>query len=321
VSPKSPVDWLRQTLSDTAPVLVVVDCLFDFTTIKENSANAGYSAIYAALGPVLRFAQDRQVHIALIHHASKLANQGSIDAALGSTGITGKPGTVLNYRLSDQQDKTSTRILSCSKHRSGDMADIPDVVLAWDPTTQTVRVGGLHENLMLWNAGISILEALKAHPDGVTQARLLRELDGRRHTHIKAIHRLMALDLIKRDGPGTKTKPSTLRLAVAMTDPVQTWEAALGDPLTDPLGSPRSDTTPDSVPAVPGGIWNYGNCIVTSDAASRIQFPTFSNNGHHVENPGTESSRLFSVEETPLFSVEGTRPGSGVQSPPDAEVL
>jgi hypothetical protein len=55
VNQKDPVAWLRQTLASVEPALIVVGCLFDFTTVKDNASNAGYSAIYSALGRVLRW--------------------------------------------------------------------------------------------------------------------------------------------------------------------------------------------------------------------------------------------------------------------------
>src|SRR5262249_8916444 len=101
VEGKDPAAWLRDKLAELTPALIVVDCLFDFVRIDARSNNAGYGAIYATLGPVLRYAQSRRTHVALVHHAGKKADLASIDAALGSTGLAGKPGAVFTYRLSD----------------------------------------------------------------------------------------------------------------------------------------------------------------------------------------------------------------------------
>ena len=224
---RPPAEWLREKLAAITPALIIVDCLGDFARIDERANNAGYGAIYLALGPVLQYAQNQRTHIALIHHAGKRVDQAGIDAALGSTGITGKPGTVFNYRLSDPEDRQSPRILSCSKHRAGDSSDLPDVALGWDPESQTVSIAGLAERLALAAVGIRMIQTVLRQP-GITQQALLAEVSGRRGAKIEAFGALRAERIVIRSGNGGRSEPFTVALNPTVADPMSAWRDHLG---------------------------------------------------------------------------------------------
>jgi len=300
VDGKDPVAWLRDKLAELTPVLIIVDCLFDFARISDSANNGGYGAIYAALGPVLRYAQTQRTHVALIHHAGKRVDQASVDAALGSTGIAGKPGTVLNYRLSDPKDDASPRILSCSKHRAGDKEDLPAVVLHWDRGTKTVAVAGLAAKVALIAIGFTAVREVRRQP-GIAQPALLAELPGQKQAKVSAIKALVDQRICLREGRGVRSAPFVLSLSPDVADPEARWRAYC----TSIEDSGTEGPEPNSGISVPPTRFYSG-----TETQLQPESPVFGSEvPAHGEAPVPESTPAEkALESTPVYDLFDSRP-------------
>src|SRR6185503_534909 len=123
--------------------------------------------------------QAEKCHVHLLHHGGKGDREG-IDTALGSIGIVGKPGTVLDYRpLSKEQG--APRVLSGVKHREGDVVeDLPALVLDFN-RERGLTVAGFREDVLLREIGVSLIKAVWDQP-GIKQVDALAAVEGRKQT-------------------------------------------------------------------------------------------------------------------------------------------
>jgi hypothetical protein len=220
---KDPAAWLDHLLKNVTPALIIIDTLSDFARARHGASNAGYDEMMEKLGAVYRWTQSHQAHIHLIHHGAKGAREG-IDSPLGTIANVGKPGTVLDYRPMSKEEG-SPRVLRCLKHREGDPADLPSVVLDFD-RNKGLTVAGFREEVSVREMAVTIIRIVVKSPD-VKQAEVMAEVEGRKQSKLEALRLLTDTTtgvLVRTGTAGSRTSP--LRLSVRPDldgDPVEIW--------------------------------------------------------------------------------------------------
>jgi AAA domain-containing protein len=217
---KHPAAWLAKVVGDHEPVLIIVDTLTDFARATPGASNAGYEDMMQKLGGVYAWAQEHDCHVHLIHHGGKGDREG-IDTALGTIGIVGKVGTVLDYRPLSKEDG-APRVLKGVKHREGDVEDLPGMVLDFAKGTG-LTVAGLREDVEARELGVELIKVVWDTP-GIKQSDLVAAVEGRKKGKLKAIHRLVVEGILEREGTGnSRHNPFRLTVKATVGDPVEAW--------------------------------------------------------------------------------------------------
>ncbi len=273
---KEPAAWLDSVLRDVTPVLIIVDTLTDLARARHGASNAGYEEMMAKLGAIYLWAQARRVHIHLLHHGAKGERDG-IDAALGTIGIVGKPGTVLDYRLMSAKEPDGPRVLKGVKHREGDLGDLPPVVLDFDRETG-LTVAGYRDDVALRELGTQIIQLVRRTPD-IRQSELLEALEGRKTAKLEALRQLTEPVhgvLVQEGTPKSRTFPLRLRVRPDLTgDPVTIWRRSRDLVPENRLGSQNAGTksSPTETGTFPLGshsIVGVGNQVTTPEDVQRL---------------------------------------------------
>jgi AAA domain len=240
---KHPAAWLAETVKGHKPALIIIDTLADFARTAPGASNAGYEDMVAKLGAVYQWAQAEGCHVHLLHHGAKGDREG-IDTALGTVGIVSKPGTVLDYRPLSKEDG-APRVLKGVKHREGDLEDLPGLVLdfSWEGG---LTVAGYREDVQMRELGIALLRVVWDQP-GIRQTDAVAAVEGRKQSKLEAVKRLIAADLVSREGQGN-SRIAPYRLAIKeglQGDPVELWKAlAIGS--RGLIGSRENRSVPTS---------------------------------------------------------------------------
>jgi hypothetical protein len=127
--PNHSVHGLKELIGEHNPVLVVIDTLGKFLTIRDFN---DYGAVNQILEPVLRVVRESQCHVLFTHHAPK-NDRGGGDDVLGSTAFFGNVDTVVKMK----KQPNGARIVSAEQQRYG--ADLPPTTLILDPDTGWMR--------------------------------------------------------------------------------------------------------------------------------------------------------------------------------------
>ena len=128
------LNTLDAVIREFEPVLVVVDPLFKFISIKDGDA---YSEVSAALNPLMQIARASGVHILLTHHNRKGGGEAG-EEVLGSTALFAGVDTLISLKR-DGDGRTIETI-----QREGD--DLPVTVLRMDPTGW-IDTGGIRADV------------------------------------------------------------------------------------------------------------------------------------------------------------------------------
>ena len=194
--PDRAIDALRELAEREAPFLIVVDTLQRLLKVRDLN---DYSAVTAALDPLIRLSRATGATLLLLHHAGKGDREG-IDALLGSTALAGSVDNVLVLARRNQ-----TRILS-SIQRIG--PDLEPVVVTLD-TSGHVRIAGTERDLDDAALGERILAAMVAHGEPISEL-WLKETDtveGATAFKVRVLRTLVASGRVRRTGSGGKADP------------------------------------------------------------------------------------------------------------------
>ncbi len=160
--PERPLDALRVDVDRIKPALVIVDTLAYMVAIADIK---DYSAVHGALKPYTQLARDTGAHLMFLHHAGKGSDErGTIDAALGSTALTGAVDTVIVMQVQEERRSIKTR------QRYGQ--DLEQTTLTLDPGTRTMGVAGTVREQKRRNLEEEVLEAINCKPLSEKDLRL-----------------------------------------------------------------------------------------------------------------------------------------------------
>jgi putative DNA primase/helicase len=192
--PRDAMDWLRRSVEEEKPALVIVDTLQRLVRARDLN---DYAGVTSALDPILRLARQSGVHLMLLHHAGKGLREG-IDTPLGSTSIAGTADTILFLKRSRQH-----RTLS-SQQRYG--VDLEEVIIDLDDRRRPV-VAGSHKECERKRVRVEILRTLQSEPEPLSREEIEREVEGATAVLRGALKELVDGGEITRAGRGRRGDP------------------------------------------------------------------------------------------------------------------
>jgi hypothetical protein len=194
--PSAGIHALIGLVQERKPVLVVIDPLIRMVHVRDEKA---YAEIYAALGPLIDVARSIGTHIHVTHHAGKALKLDPVDSPLGSTGIAGACSSLIILKRTEAYRTVQT------VQRIGQ--DMPETVLAFDPATRRLSVGGTRFEADREACEAEILEFLSAADAPQTQAQIRAGIEGQTRIIRAALTALAASGRVGKNGDGTKGKP------------------------------------------------------------------------------------------------------------------
>jgi hypothetical protein len=194
--PSAGIHALIGLVQERKPVLVVIDPLIRMVHVRDEKA---YAEIYAALGPLIDVARSIGTHIHVTHHAGKALKLDPVDSPLGSTGIAGACSSLIILKRTEAYRTVQT------VQRIGQ--DMPETVLAFDPATRRLSVGGTRFEADREACEAEILEFLNAADAPQTQAQIRAGIEGQTRIIRAALTALAASGRVGKNGDGTKGKP------------------------------------------------------------------------------------------------------------------
>jgi hypothetical protein len=190
-----PIAWLRDQIAQVRPVLVVLDPLGRFLTMRDFN---DYAEVTRATTPLIALARDSGAHILALHHGGKNPDREAIDAAIGSTAWTGAVDTIL---LARRRPKDNVRTLETIQ-RVG--PDLPETILELD-AAGSLRLGAALRTVQLDELIPEIVAALGDGPR--TEPELKDRLQRDRLLLQRALRQAVQTGQIARMGKGRRGAP------------------------------------------------------------------------------------------------------------------
>ena len=194
----SPADGLAQLqneIEEKKPALVIIDPLFRFVRVRDGN---DYTAVTAALEPILVLARDSGAHLLLTHHATKARAAGG-DSILGSTAIFGAVDCALIMKRSERYRTIS------SIQRYG--VDLEETVVELDPETLCVTPAGRKAEADKTHSGNAIFKFLEQQAQPIEEAEIHKQVEGRKNVKVAALRDLVKAEKVARSGSGKKGDP------------------------------------------------------------------------------------------------------------------
>ena len=197
-APAEGVLALCRLIRERRPAVVVGDPLFRLMKIRDEKA---YAETYAALGPLIDVARETGTHILLCHHSGKgLAKADAIDSPLGSTALGGAASTLISLGRTEAYRTIQT------VQRIG--VAMPETILAFNPATKTLSLGGSKSEADAERISQGILEYLEASGDKPRSWEAINEeVEGKTTVKKQAVKLLFNGGKVEREGTGKRGDP------------------------------------------------------------------------------------------------------------------
>ena len=215
IDKNDPIAALRKMITEVSPVWAVIDPLFKFLAVKDGNA---YSEMSNAIEKIHNLARDTNIHITVIHHASK-ANKPGGDGILGSTAIFGGIDTAIILR----SDGTKRSIESIQRYG----VDIAETTLVFDATTRTMSLGASQTVAAAVTLEASIVSFLQLQNKPVTEDFIKLNVKGDVGEKSTALRSLVTSASVVRTGAGKKGSPYLY--AIKQEAPVPTSPPAIAE--------------------------------------------------------------------------------------------
>lgn len=194
-TPENALEWLREEIDRSAPVLVIIDTLFRFARVSDVN---DYAKTLAALDPLLSLARSHSVHVMGVHHARKGDGFGA-DTTLGSTAIFGSVDTAIVLKRTDSKRTVETQ------QRYG--VDMEPTVLTFDPDTKRTELGEIKQQDDVQGIKDEIIAFLQSESESSTEKTITENTEGRTKLKRKALRDLVVEGLVARTDSGKKGDP------------------------------------------------------------------------------------------------------------------
>ncbi len=184
--------------------IVIIDTLFRFLSCRDSSDYIMVNDVMEHLGELAR---STGAHILTVHHMKKKETDDPLDAALGSTAITGGVDSILVLWA----DGAGVRKL-CTRQRYG--IDMPQTQLCWSPATRELSLGASCAEVSRLAAGENsrriegeIIQYVAVNPN-CSQDDVCNAVAGKRTLKLQIIQQLCG-DMFVQLGAGKKGDPHT----------------------------------------------------------------------------------------------------------------
>lgn len=240
--PDDPYKALYTAVAEIKPVLVWIDPILKYISVRDSN---DYAVMSAALAPIEAIARQSGAHIAMSHHMSKLDREDG-DQVLGSTAIFAAVDTVLTIRRQDTQRRLSSR------QRFG--TDLEAIVIELDQTGMPKDCGSV-EGYEVRKASEAILTWLDSNSGA--QEKEIRDAVSGKTTYTSAALRLLIEEhKVTRTGEGKKGNPFRYEIPSGFSFPVPPKGREQGTRKPEPLSSDAVDrviTTDTAAPTSKNG--------------------------------------------------------------------
>ena len=185
---------LDAVIREFEPVLVVIDPLFKFVSVRDGDA---YAEVSGALNPLMHIARRTGVHILLTHHSRKGGGEDG-EEVLGSTALFAGVDTLLSLK----RDGDARTIQSIQ--REGD--DMPATVLRMDPTGW-VETGGIRAEVKARETDEQILAVVGQAGVPMLASDVVETTGRRKAVVLSSLRKLTEKGLLKQTGTGRRNDP------------------------------------------------------------------------------------------------------------------
>jgi RecA-family ATPase len=219
------VAQLDATLKQREDVkLVIVDPLFRFLQVEDSN---DYVKVNDAIERINEIAKKYpSLHIMMLHHLKKRAEEDTKDQTLGSTALNAGVDTILMLTT----DRTGSRMISSANaQRYG--TPIQETYLAWNPQTRSMALGNSLEEAQEYSKKQKerslqkdIIGYVQEHP-ACTQDAVITSVGGNRKKIIFTLKALVAEGKLAESGRGTKGDPHTYSTPVFTVPYAQSAQA------------------------------------------------------------------------------------------------
>ncbi len=191
--PQNPLEALHLAVTEIKPVLVIIDPVLKFISVKDSN---DYALMSAALAPIEVIARQSGAHIAMTHHMGK-TDRDDGDQILGSTAILAAVDTALVLRRSESKRQLS------SIQRFGDDLEPQIVELGESGLLQT---GGSVENYEVRKAAEAIVIWLEDNPQA-KEPEIRAAVEGKTRTLSLGLRWACDQNQVTRSGAGKSGSP------------------------------------------------------------------------------------------------------------------
>ena len=188
------LNTLDAVIQEFAPVLVVIDPLFKFVSIKDGDA---YAEVSAALNPLMQIARRTGVHILLTHHNRKGGGEAG-EEVLGSTALFAGVDTLISLKR-DGEGRTVETI-----QREGD--DLPATVLRMDPTGW-IDAGGIRAEIKAREIDEQILAVIGEAGQPMETGDVIETTARTKKAVLDSLRRLTETGALTQTGHGKRNAP------------------------------------------------------------------------------------------------------------------
>jgi len=193
---KDLVRLVGKYVAECKPRLVVVDT---FRKVVEDGIDwHSYGEMAAAMEPWLQLSRERAVHVTLLHHARKAADEDGNVVGLGSTALDAVPDVILSMR----KDANGNRILDAK----GRGVELSPTVLKLDERGMAVFGIGSGEQKRLERREM-ILQTVRDLGPGMTVTMEVLETLGHPRLIRREVYQLVQNGELLRAGKGTRGDP------------------------------------------------------------------------------------------------------------------
>ena len=188
------LNTLDAVIREFEPVLVVIDPLFKFITVRDGDA---YAEVSASMNPLMQIARRSGVHILLTHHNRKGGGEDG-EEVLGSTALFAGVDTLLSLK----RDGDARTIQSIQ--REGE--DMPATVLRMDPTGW-IDTGGIRAEVKARETDEQVLYVIGAAGEPMQAGDVVEATGRRKAVVLSSLRKLTEKGLLKQTGTGRRNDP------------------------------------------------------------------------------------------------------------------
>ncbi len=197
---QDPLACLKTMIEKIKPVWVVIDPLFKFIDVKDGNS---YSEMSKAIERIHGLARDNNIHITLVHHASKSDRSGG-DGILGSTAIFGGIDTTIIMKSAGK----SRTIYTIQRYG----VDIDETVLTFDPATRMSILGASQATAASVSLEQAIIDFLKLQSQPISEDTINQNVKGNSMVRYSALREAVKKGVVEKTGEGKRGNPYLYRI-------------------------------------------------------------------------------------------------------------
>jgi hypothetical protein len=201
-SPRDAEEWLRKTVSEQKPNLIVLDTFGRLLRVKDVN---DYAEVVKQTDPLLEIAQESGAAQLWLHHERKSGGNDG-DESLGSTGILGS----VDIQLSLRREADGTRTIRSTDSRLGE--PLEPTLVRFDQATGRISLGGTKREAQRVALAEKVWQILSERGP-LSLNEIVEATEARRADVVSTLDALAAAGKITVRGSGVRGNPKHYALA------------------------------------------------------------------------------------------------------------